>query len=283
MQTIHEIDMLHTSLTELRAGGTRIVLVPTMGALHEGHLALIARAKQLADKVVVSIFVNPKQFGANEDFSTYPRTLTEDQAKLAAAGVDLLWAPNAETMYPAGFATNVSVAGLGDQLCGAARPGHFEGVATVVTKLFAQIRPDVAVFGEKDWQQLTIIRRLNTDLNLGVEIIGAPIVREADGLAMSSRNAYLSSAARQIAGSFPAILRRACAQIAAGAPPQQTLRDSEEALRAAGVERIDYLHLIDPDSLAILNQLIPRARIIAAIRIDATRLIDNMPIVEQET
>jgi len=278
VQTIHELAALADALGVQRASGARIALVPTMGALHDGHLSVINLAQQHAECVVVSIFVNPKQFGPQEDFEAYPRPREADVAKLATAGVDILWMPSADVMYPAGFATTVTVAGLGDHLCGAERLGHFDGVATVVTKLLAQVRPDVAVFGEKDWQQLTIIRRVTADLNLGVDIIGAPIIREPDGLAMSSRNAYLAPASRKMVAQFPAVLADAAHKIAAGASIETTCRAATAQLLSAGFDRVDYLCVIDPDSLAILGSMAGRGRIVAAVRRDATRLIDNMPV-----
>lgn len=278
MQTIDDIESLRAALAQIRSDGRRIALVPTMGALHIGHLALVELAKRHADVVIASIFVNPKQFGPKEDFAAYPRTLASDQTKLTAAGVALLWVPTAEVMYPEGFATTVMVAGLGDQLCGEARPGHFDGVATVVTKLFGQIRPDVAVFGEKDWQQLTIIRQLTTDLNLGVDIVGAPIVREADGLAVSSRNSYLDASQRQVAAHFPAALAAARRALLDGMKVSAALDVARIALTAAGIGEIDYLELIESDSLALLRERRNGARLVGAVRIGQTRLIDNIAL-----
>lgn len=276
MQTIDDIKSLRAALAEMRRDGLSVALVPTMGALHIGHLALIELAKRHADAVIASIFVNPKQFGPQEDFAAYPRMLAADEAKLNTAGVALLWAPIADVMYPTGFATTVTVGGLGDQLCGASRPGHFDGVATVVTKLFGQIRPDVAVFGEKDWQQLTIIRQLTADLNLGVDIIGAPIVREEDGLAVSSRNAYLNGAQRQVAAALPAALEGARRAIADGISVSVALDAARSVLKAAGICQIDYFELVDADTLAILHKNVTGARLVAAVRIGQTRLIDNL-------
>jgi len=278
VQTIHTENMLREALTAYRTTGDTIALVPTMGALHAGHLALIALAKTHSRRVVVSIFVNPTQFGPHEDFETYPRALSKDEALLRVAGVDVLWAPSVDAMYPDGFATTVSVTRLGDHLCGAVRPGHFDGVATVVAKLCGQVRPDCAVFGEKDWQQLAIIRRLATDLSLNVRILGAPIVREDDGLALSSRNRYLSGNERAIATSLPKSLISAKAQLIAGAPLGPTLAATCVQLLSAGFTSIDYLHVIDSDTLAIRTELSANARIVVAARINTTRLIDNMSI-----
>ena len=278
MQTIRQIDALRRSVERLYDGGKRVALVPTMGALHAGHMALIKCAREAADHVVVSIFVNPKQFGAGEDLSRYPRQVEADSAMLEAAGVAVLWLPSVEEMYPSGFATNVSVVGLGDGLCGATRPGHFDGVATVVAKLFTQVRPDVAIFGEKDWQQLVVIRRITTDLNLGVEIIGAPTARDADGLALSSRNAYLSAEERIAAQFLAASLKSAGLAIEAGASVKGALETVAKALKAAGFGPIDYVALVDPVTLTPLESLDSEARILAAARLGTTRLIDNFAV-----
>ena len=278
MQTIRQIDALRRSVERLHDGGKRVALVPTMGALHAGHMALIKCAREAADHVVVSIFVNPKQFGAGEDLSRYPRQVEADSAMLEAAGVAVLWLPSVEEMYPSGFATNVSVVGLGDGLCGATRPGHFDGVATVVAKLFTQVRPDVAIFGEKDWQQLVVIRRITTDLNLGVEIIGAPTARDADGLALSSRNAYLSAEERIAAQFLAASLKSAGLAIEAGAAVKGALETVAKALKAAGFGPIDYVALVDPVTLTPLDSLKTEARILAAARLGTTRLIDNFAV-----
>ena len=280
MQTVHALDPLRNAVDALRATGT-LALVPTMGALHEGHLTLVREARKLAARVAVSIFVNPLQFGAGEDLDAYPRMLERDSALLAAEGVDLLWAPTVEVMYPRGYATSISVTGVSDGLCGAARPGHFDGVATVVCKLFNQVRPDLALFGEKDWQQLAVIRRMARDLDLlqpHVDaIIGVPTVREADGLAMSSRNAYLTPAERQAAPALPRAMREAIAAIGAGAPVAASLAALEQALLGAGFASVDYAVLADAESLAPLPARgSGPARLLVAARIGKARLIDNM-------
>lgn len=284
MQIATTRDVLRSALVTLRQqGGGRIALVPTMGALHEGHLSLVRRAQAEADHVVVSIFVNPKQFGPNEDFATYPRQLAADAAMLEAEGVALLWAPSVEEMYPSGFATSISVAGLSEGFCGAVRPGHFEGVATVVCKLFNQVEPDLAVFGEKDFQQLAVIRRMARDLDLTrphvSNIIGVPTVREADGLAMSSRNRYLTPAQRAAAAALPRAMREAIAAIEGGAQVPDALAALKAHLLAAGFTSVDYAALADASSLAPLEALgKDPARLLVAARIGNTRLIDNMPV-----
>ncbi len=278
MQLIRRLEALRSALAELRGEGATIALVPTMGALHDGHLALVAEARRRADRVVASIFVNPRQFGADEDLSTYPRREGSDVALLTAAGCDLLWAPSPEEMYPPGFATTISVAGLGEGLCGAARPGHFDGVATVVAKLLAQVRPDIAVFGEKDWQQLTIVRRMAADLDLGVEIVGVPIVRDDHGLALSSRNAYLEPDEQVVARALPRTLGEAAATLAGGGDVAKTLAAAVDRLAAAGFAGVDYVELRDAATLAPAGRLVRPARLLAAARIGRTRLIDNLAV-----
>ena len=283
MQTATTLEVLRSAVYALRTQGKRVALVPTMGALHMGHLTLVREARAHADAVVVSIFVNPKQFGPNEDLDAYPRTFEEDCRLLKAERVDLLWAPTVSTMYPDGFTTNVSVAGVSEGLCGAARPGHFDGVATVVLKLFNQVRPDVALFGEKDWQQLAVIRQMARDLDLTRPhadlILGMPTVREADGLAISSRNRYLSPEARAQAAALPQAMREAVAALREGSAAAPTIAAVEAHLLQAGFDSIDYVALADAESLAPLNELGESlARLLVAARIGGTRLIDNMQV-----
>jgi pantoate--beta-alanine ligase len=283
VQTVKTLDMLRTAVGQLRGGGKRIALVPTMGALHEGHMTLVRRARDLADHVVASIFVNPKQFGANEDLDAYPRQFAADAAMLEAEGCALLWAPTVDVMYPAGFATNIAVAGVSDGLCGAARPGHFDGVATVVCKLFNQVQPDVALFGEKDFQQLAVIRTMARDLDLirpQVDaIIGVPTVREADGLAMSSRNRYLTAEQRTAAAALPRAIKDAVSAMEGGAVVADTLIALAAKIIAAGFASVDYAALADAKSLAPLAALGDTpARLLVAARIGETRLIDNMAV-----
>ncbi|OHD07232.1 pantoate--beta-alanine ligase [Sphingopyxis sp. RIFCSPHIGHO2_12_FULL_65_19] len=278
MQIIRDIAMLHRAVTALKQGGKSVALVPTMGSLHDGHLSLVRMAKRVADHAVVSIFVNPTQFGPNEDFDAYPRDEARDAAMLAQEGTALLWAPDVGTMYPGGHNTHIEVAELGADYCGAARPGHFDGVATVVAKLFNQVRPDVAIFGEKDWQQLAIIRRMARDLDFAIDILGAPIARDTDGLALSSRNAYLSPEQRAAATAFPRALNAAAKAIASGGDVPEALAKAEAAIVSGGFDSVDYVAVADADSLERLGALRPPARLLAAARIGKTRLIDNLPI-----
>ena len=278
MQIIRDIAMLHRAVTALKQGGKSVALVPTMGSLHDGHLSLVRMGRRVADHAVVSIFVNPTQFGPNEDFGAYPRDEARDAALLVEEGVSLLWAPDVGTMYPGGHSTHIEVAELGAEYCGAARPGHFDGVATVVAKLFNQVQPDVAIFGEKDWQQLAIIRRMARDLDFGIDILGAPIARDADGLALSSRNAYLSDAQRAAATAFPEVLNAAAQDIVGGADVGDTLAKAEAAIVKGGFDSVDYVALADADSLERLSAFRKSARLLAAARIGKTRLIDNLPV-----
>ena len=249
-----------------------------MGALHAGHAALLDEAKRRADKVVATIFVNPMQFGPNEDFGRYPRQEEQDSRLLADHGCDLLWIPSVDQIYPAGFATKISVSGVPERWEGEARPGHFDGVATVVAKLLLSVRPDVALFGEKDFQQLAVIRRMAADLNIGVEIAGVPTVREPDGLALSSRNAYLSADERRRAVALPKALNAVREAIRSGAPVGAALQQAKQSLVDAGFLRIDYLALVDAVTLEPLDQPADEMRLIAAAVIGTTRLIDNLPV-----
>ncbi|MBB4857818.1 pantoate--beta-alanine ligase [Novosphingobium chloroacetimidivorans] len=282
MQLIHTLDPLRSAVDALRSQGP-VALVPTMGALHEGHLTLVREARRRAASVVVSIFVNPLQFGANEDLDAYPRQLERDCALLEAEGVDLVWAPSVEVMYPARFATNVSVSGVSEGLDGAARPGHFDGVATVVSKLFNQVRPDLALFGEKDWQQLAVIRRMARDLDLTLPradaIHGVSTVREADGLAMSSRNAYLTPEQRAAAVALPQAMRAAIVEIESGVDVGDALAHLARTLLASGFLSVDYAELCDAADLSVLMARGPKPmRLLVAARIGKARLIDNMAV-----
>ena len=278
MLTIREPGHLRETLRAFARAGERIALVPTMGALHAGHMALIEAAKPLADRIVASIFVNPKQFGPAEDLDRYPRREKADSRLLEAAGCDVLWMPPVEVMYPEGFATNISVSGVSDGLDGAARPGHFDGVATVVAKLFNQVRPDAALFGEKDFQQLAVIRRMARDLDFGVEIVGVPTQRDDDGLALSSRNAYLAPDDRVRAIALPRALGVAARAIGRGVDPEDALTAAREMMLAAGYDSIDYVAVVDAETLAPSADLARPLRVLAAARIGGTRLIDNVAV-----
>jgi len=256
------------------ARGERIAFVPTMGALHEGHVTLLRQARDHGDRVALSIFVNPTQFGPNEDLARYPRDLPGDLAKAAAAGTDVAFVPEAADVYPPGYQTTIDVPKLASGLCGPFRPGHFAGVATVVCKLFNVVRPDVALFGEKDYQQLAIVRRMVIDLDMGIDIVGVPIVREADGLAMSSRNAYLSPAERARALSLSRALFAARDAVAAGERDAAAIVARSRA--ALDVDRIDYVELVDGDSLQPLVTVAAPAVMAMAVFIGRTRLIDNV-------
>jgi pantoate--beta-alanine ligase len=266
---------LRSAVADWRRTGKTVALVPTMGALHPGHLALIAHARSRATRIVASIFVNPTQFGPNEDFSRYPRDETGDAAKLAAASCDLLYAPDAAEMYPESFSTTVSAGALAEPLDGRFRPGHFAGVATVVTKLLLQTRPLLACFGEKDYQQLQIIRRVTRDLDIDCRIEGVPIVRESDGLALSSRNAYLSPEERRVAPALHRVLTEAVAQFARGAAPQEIAAAGTAKLLQAGFTKVDYVELVDAESLQPLVSRDRPGRALAAAWLGKTRLIDN--------
>lgn len=256
----------------------RVALVPTMGALHAGHLALVDEARRRADTVVATIFVNPKQFGAHEDLGRYPRTEQADADKLEQAGCDLLWMPGVDDIYPQSFATTVHVGGVSDRWEGEARPGHFDGVATVVAKLLLSVRPDVALFGEKDFQQLAVIRRMVADLSIGAEVVGVPTVREVDGLALSSRNAYLDANQRERATALYQALNDARSAILSGADVDAALADARAAVLQAGFSPVDYLALVDGGTLEPIRTAANGARLIAAATLGTTRLIDNLPL-----
>ena len=280
LSVVRTVADLRARVARWRAAGDKVGLVPTMGALHEGHLSLVEAARrQGANHVVVSVFVNPTQFGPNEDFSKYPRQEAADAAKLETVGADLLYAPDVGEIYPDGFSTTVHVAGLTDGLCGPLRPGHFDGVATVVSKLLLQCLPDVAVFGQKDYQQLQVIRRMVRDLNIPVMIEGAATVRDDTGLALSSRNAYLTPEQLAIARQLNRVLFTMADRIAAD--PHRCQSEIEwglEELRIAGFDRIDYLAVCDAASLKPLEIADRPARVLAAAFIGRTRLIDNVPV-----
>jgi pantoate--beta-alanine ligase len=256
----------------------KVALVPTMGALHAGHLALVAEARQRADQVAASIFVNPAQFGEGEDFGRYPRREAEDARMLEAAGCDLLWAPSVGDIYPDGFSTKISVSGVSERWEGEARPGHFDGVATVVAKLLTAVRPALAIFGEKDFQQLAVIRRMVMDLALPTEVVGVPTVREADGLALSSRNVYLLPEEQQQALALPRALEAARAALRSGTPVLEVLHEARAALREGGFSRVDYFALVDAGTLEPLDEAKGDMRLIAAATIGTTRLIDNLAV-----
>jgi pantoate--beta-alanine ligase len=279
LDTVRAVADLRAVVAGWRRSGLRVALVPTMGALHEGHIALVRAALAGADRVVVSLFVNPTQFGPGEDFASYPAREAEDTRLLTAAGAHVLFAPTVAEMYPDGFATTVTVDGLTEGLCGARRPGHFAGVTTVVAKLLGQCQPDLACFGEKDYQQLLAVRRMVRDLDMPVRIIGVPTVRESDGLAMSSRNAYLGADERRIA---PA-LNRAIAAVAqrvanGGADCAAACAEARAALLAAGFASVDYVEVRDAETLAPLGRVAGPARVLAAARLGKARLIDNVPV-----
>jgi pantoate--beta-alanine ligase len=275
---VRTIADLRAQVAAWRRADLRVGFVPTMGALHEGHLSLVRLARTRADRVVASVFVNPTQFGPNEDFDAYPRDEARDAGLLESAGCHLLYAPSVAEMYPPGASTTVTVAGVSEPLDGQARPGHFAGVATVVTKLLNQCAPDVAVFGEKDFQQLAVIRRLVRDLDLAVEIVGGPTARADDGLALSSRNAYLSEAERPVAARLNAVLREVLARVRAGEPVAAAEQAAVAALLAAGFRKVDYVEARVPETLERLGPgpASGPVRVLDAAHLGRTRLIDNL-------
>ena len=279
MLTVRDLTALRDAVREFRAEGLRVALVPTMGALHAGHIALVEAAKRPGTKVVASIFVNPRQFGANEDLSRYPRREMADLTMLTEAGCDVAWLPNVETMYPDGFASNVHVDGVTEGLDGASRPGHFDGVATVVSKLFNQVAPDAAYFGEKDYQQLQVIRRMVADLDFDIEIVGVPTQRDDDGLALSSRNIYLDETERQKAVALPRVLGVAARAIGRGDDAAAALAEAEASLTGAGFT-VDYVALVDAETLESNPAPGRPRRLLAAARMGATRQIDKIAVEE---
>ena len=277
MRIVRELSALRGAVVDWRADGQRVALVPTMGALHAGHIALVEAAKRPHTRIVTSIFVNPTQFGPGEDLSRYPRKEQSDLKMLTEAGCDLAWLPSVDEMYPTGFATKVSVAGIGEQHDGAARPGHFDGVATVVAKLFNQVAPDSAYFGEKDYQQLQVVRRMALDLDFAVEVVGVPTQRDDDGLALSSRNVYLDPDERHRAVALPRALGIAAQSIARGEDPEGAILHAHAALIAAGFQ-VDYVSLVDAETLDPAPAVDRPRRLLAAARMGATRLIDNLAV-----
>ena len=280
LDTIRRVRDLRACVASWRGTGLKVGLVPTMGALHEGHFSLVRRSVASLDRTVVTLFVNPRQFGPNEDFARYPRDEAGDAAALARQGAQVLFAPSLEEMYPEGAVTTVAVPGIGDLLEGEFRPGFFTGVATVVAKLLIQAAPDVAYFGEKDFQQLCVIKRMTADLDLPVTIEGCPILREDDGLALSSRNAYLSAEERKRAPALHRILQSVVARIREGGVGSVAAAEAQAAreLLAAGFEKVDYVAVRDASSLAPMASVAAPARVLAAAWLGRTRLIDNLPL-----
>ncbi len=279
MQVIEQIQACRATIRAMQAEGLRVGLVPTMGALHEGHLSLVRAARKCCDRVALTIFVNPTQFSPNEDLDSYPKPLEADLAACRAEGVDLVFTPSIDAMYPKGMETSVHVTGLTDELCGKNRPGHFDGVTTVVAKLFGILPADAAFFGEKDYQQLMVVKRMAKDLDFPIEVVGCPIVRESDGLALSSRNVYLSTEQRKQATSLSRGLFAARQSVNQG---MTSVKDITGKIRAiiedAGPCAVDYVEVVDAETLATLCQIDRPARICVAVKIGDCRLIDNVPV-----
>ncbi|WP_136657820.1 pantoate--beta-alanine ligase [Nitratireductor sp. XY-223] len=276
--TIRTVADLRAVVNGWRRNGETVAVVPTMGAFHDGHLSLVRIARSQADRVIVTLFVNPKQFNNADDLTNYPRTEEEDAEKLRPLGVDILYAPHVGEIYPDGFATNISVGGVSEGLCGTQRPGHFDGVATIVTKLLLQTGADHAYFGEKDYQQLQVVRRLVRDLDIPVEIVACPTVREDDGLAMSSRNLRLSASQRFTAPAKSDVLHTVAERLSVGGPVAETLESGRKALLDAGFREVEYLELRSDDGLCPLDRLDRPARLLAAAWLGDVRLIDNVPV-----
>lgn len=279
---IRTVAELHSIAATWRRDGLKVAVVPTMGALHEGHLSLVRAALEQADRVIVTLFVNPKQFNSAADLAAYPRTEHEDAAKLAPLGAHMLYAPDGAEMYPDGFATTVSVAGVSEGMCGAFRPGHFDGVATVVAKLFLQTGAHLAFFGEKDFQQLHVVHRLARDLDIPVKIVACPTVREEDGLAMSSRNLRLSPAERRAAPKLAELLFATAERLATGAPAEKLLAEARQAILAAGYREVEYLELRADDDLSPLDTAERPARLLVAAWLGDVRLIDNVKVASSQ-
>jgi pantoate--beta-alanine ligase len=279
LQIVRAVAELRAAVMQYRRGGAAVGLVPTMGALHDGHLTLVRSAKLDNARVIATIFVNPKQFGPTEDLARYPRDEAADVAMLREVGADLLFAPAVEEMYPDGFSTSVSVGGLTQHLEGLSRPHFFTGVATVVTKLLLQALPDRAYFGEKDFQQLQVVRRMVRDLSIPVAIVAVPTIREADGLAMSSRNRYLSPAQRKMASALPQVMHETVAELRAGVVAAPILANAKSRLHQAGFDRVDYLELCDETTLQPIPIARAPSRLFVAAYLGTTRLIDNWPVV----
>lgn len=278
MQVVRSVAELRAVTGGWRQAGDSVAVVPTMGALHDGHLSLVAQARDACDRVIVTLFVNPTQFDRPEDLAKYPRTEDRDRAVLEPAGVDLLFMPGVDEVYPPGFATTVSVSGLTSGMCGDFRPGHFDGMATIVAKLFLMTGAHRAFFGEKDWQQLQIVRRLAADLNIPIEVTGCPTVREADGLAMSSRNARLSPPDRAAAPTLYAALTHAAQRLRGGEDPAPVLEAARAEILAGGFARVEYLDLRHPQTLTPLDRFDGPARLLAAAWLGPVRLIDNVAV-----
>ena len=278
MDIVRTVVELRSHVSAWRKDGLTISLVPTMGSLHAGHLSLMKVGKEKSDKVIASIFVNPLQFAPDEDFETYPREENCDILKLVEEGVDLLFAPNVNEMYRQNSKTTINVGGLTDCLCALSRPGFFDGVATIVTKLLLQALPDIAIFGEKDYQQLLVIKRFTTDLDIPVEIIGAPTIREEDGLALSSRNIYLDPKSRSIAPSMFSILSQHASNISNGSDIKKSLKLARQNMHDLGFDKIDYLDLRNSQTLEACSDLKQPSRLFAAAWLGSTRLIDNLAI-----
>lgn len=269
---------LRAMVSPWKRAGEVVGVVPTMGALHDGHLSLVAAAKAACDRVIVTIFVNPKQFNNPDDLANYPRTESEDARKLERFAVDAIWVPDGDQMYPEGFSTTVSVSGLTDSLCGATRPGHFDGVATVVSKLFLQTSADKAFFGEKDYQQLQVVTRMAADLDIPIEVVGCPTIREEDGLAMSSRNLLLSDRARVYAPVLNEVMEAMAEELRDGAAMSDLMPGALKRLETAGFTGVDYLELRASDGLRLMERVDAPARLFAAAWLAGVRLIDNIAV-----